>query len=327
MLLNLRSIVPRSTHWNTMSSGYGGLNEIRSSGGSLTAYEKKMMRRLEKANLAQSNQAPKEMPQAQALPKVPQVAPPTVAPGNPDHERLIALARESRQQGNLFFYFPDANERLVGFGFLILYALKANCPRIKQQAKEVHEQMKDREAMDENLRLRNEDLRWFLRMDSQHAEAAATLKNSEHEAPPDSKVRALRAPAGTAECQAAKPVKVMESFRANEVDGAILLHLTQENIRIELQVRSLNARKILWDRVSELQYLEGSRLLKKVVKMQLECSEDDLQHTVQAKLLALNKLGIWTKGPHPLDESALSALMQIEPVQSSEYSFSRIYSV
>lgn len=28
----------------------------------------------------------------------------------------------------------------------------------------------------------------------------------------------------------------MESFRANEVDGAILLHLTQENIRIELQV-------------------------------------------------------------------------------------------
>ena len=53
------------------------------------------------------------------------------------------LSRPSRrQQGNLFFYFPDANERLVGFGFLILYALKANCPRIKQQAKEVHEQMK-----------------------------------------------------------------------------------------------------------------------------------------------------------------------------------------
>ena len=41
--------------------------------------------------------------------------------------------------------------------------------------------VQDREAMDENLRLRNEDLRWFLRMDSQHAEAAATLKNSEHE--------------------------------------------------------------------------------------------------------------------------------------------------
>eukprot|EP00913_Durusdinium_trenchii_P031596 g29588.t1 len=275
MLLNLRSIVPRSTHWNTMSSGYGGLNEIRSSGGSLTAYEKKMMRRLEKANLAQSNQAPKEMPQAQALPKVPQVAPPTVAPGNPDHERLIALARESRQQGNLFFYFPDANERLVGFGFLILYALKANCPRIKQQAKEVHEQMKDREAMDENLRLRNEDLRWFLRMDSQHAEAAATLKNSEHEAPPDSKVRALRAPAGTAECQAAKPVKVPGQGEP-----------PRERLDLPFE-----------------------------------------RQAVQAKLLALNKLGIWTKGPHPLDESALSALMQIEPVQSSEYSFSRIYSV
>ncbi|CAJ1389949.1 unnamed protein product, partial [Effrenium voratum] len=44
-----------------------------------------------------------------------------------------------REQGNLFFYFPDASSR------------------IKEQAKQVHEQLKDREAVDENLRLRNED--------------------------------------------------------------------------------------------------------------------------------------------------------------------------
>ncbi|CAE7698736.1 unnamed protein product [Symbiodinium sp. CCMP2592] len=44
-----------------------------------------------------------------------------------------------RQNGNLFFYFPDASEKL------------------KEQAKAVHENLKDREALDENLRLRNED--------------------------------------------------------------------------------------------------------------------------------------------------------------------------
>lgn len=38
--------------------------------------------------------------------------------------RLLALARESREQGNLFFYFPDAKER------------------IKQQAAEVQQQLK-----------------------------------------------------------------------------------------------------------------------------------------------------------------------------------------
>eukprot|EP00434_Breviolum_minutum_P013145 symbB.v1.2.011586.t1/scaffold771.1/size163808/6 len=114
---------------SAMSLGYAGREPFKASMPGLTAYEKKMMKRLEQANLRA--QVPKQEPPREK-PKAPE-------PGNPDHERLIELARESRQQGNLFYYFPEANERL------------------KQQAREVHEQMKDREALDENLRLRNED--------------------------------------------------------------------------------------------------------------------------------------------------------------------------
>ncbi|CAK9026660.1 Hypothetical protein SCF082_LOCUS17596 [Durusdinium trenchii] len=92
------------------------------------------------------------------------------------------------------------------------------------------------------------------------------LKKKAGEAPPDSKVRALRAPAGTAECQAAKPVKVPGQGEP-----------PRERLDLPFE-----------------------------------------RQAVQAKLLALNKLGIWTKGPHPLDESALSALMQIEPARGLE---------
>jgi len=44
------------------------------------------------------------------------------------------------------------------------------------------------------------------------------------------------------------------------------------------------------------------------------------RQTVQEKLIALNKQGIWTKQgkTYPLDEAALSALMQIEPARGLE---------
>mmetsp|Transcript_12257 Transcript_12257/g.27806 ORF Transcript_12257/g.27806 Transcript_12257/m.27806 type:complete len:608 (+) Transcript_12257:108-1931(+) len=70
--------------------------------------------------------------------------------------------------------------------------------------------------------------------------------------------------------------EVLACFKDNEVDGPTLLDLTADDLRDELGIKRLATRKILFDRVQELQYVEGSRHRKVAIAVQLECSEEDL---------------------------------------------------
>lgn len=107
---------------------------------SLTAYEQKMMKRLERANRRAAYEAAGvPIPAKTAVSKVQASAPTQAVHDGPDHEKLLSLAREAREQGNLFFYYSAPDDTL------------------KAQAKAVSAAMKEEEALDDNLRLRNED--------------------------------------------------------------------------------------------------------------------------------------------------------------------------
>lgn len=88
-------------HSEAPRAGAGRKNVTNAS--QLSLYEQKMMRRLEKANkqaacaaAGVNTSGPKRGP-AQQLP---------AATDGPDHERLLQLAREAREAGSNFYYFP-----------------------------------------------------------------------------------------------------------------------------------------------------------------------------------------------------------------------------
>ena len=108
--------------------------------------------------------------------------------------------------------------------------------------------------------------------------------------------------------------EVMDSFRKNEVDGATLLGLTKEDLREELQVKSLSVRKILMERLSELQYLDGSRVMKKTVKIALECAENDLQLQANPQDDFMQAVHLWQEDLHRVqqvtEDAERSSLLQ-----------------
>jgi len=82
-----------------------------SSSQNLSAYEKKMMKRLERANRQAAYEAAGvPLPGAKRQEEQRSLPPPPAE--GPDHERLAQLAQEARGNGNMFFYFPAAGEQL-----------------------------------------------------------------------------------------------------------------------------------------------------------------------------------------------------------------------
>ncbi|CAE8620663.1 unnamed protein product, partial [Polarella glacialis] len=165
---------------------------------SLTAYEQKMMRRLELANRRAAYEAagvPLPKKKEQAMPR-PQAA------SEPDHERLLHLAKDARSQGNLFFYYPSSGDAL------------------KERATALGKSLKEEETKEDDLRQRNEDhperglTDFFERLEEvQHEERRAQIESGEIEDP--SKV-CSQPPAATS---AGKPHEVVVENGLDE-DGA-----------------------------------------------------------------------------------------------------------
>mmetsp|Transcript_101349 Transcript_101349/g.255354 ORF Transcript_101349/g.255354 Transcript_101349/m.255354 type:complete len:286 (+) Transcript_101349:63-920(+) len=114
-----------------------GAGKWESSSKSLSAYEQKMMKRLERANRRAAYEAAGvPLPGAKVKSKEERPLPPPPAEG-PDHERLAHVAEEARGKGDMFYYFPMAGETL------------------KKDAVKLNKFMREEEAEDEALRERN----------------------------------------------------------------------------------------------------------------------------------------------------------------------------
>eukprot|EP00435_Cladocopium_sp_Y103_P047449 s1268_g13.t4 len=241
--------------------------------------------------------------------------------GDPDHERLLALARESRQQGNLFYYFSEANERL------------------KQQARDVHEQMKDREAGIADFFEELEALQQKERM-ARTQDVAAPREVGEDQ--PQAKNTMQK----SAESPNARIEVAAEATEAAPVEQGHSVQHQPAAARAAPSAGASAARKVLPrggpkgpkgpkgpgpvgsvgpvgppaggpGRAAPVAKVPGQGQPPK--RRTADLSFERL--AVQAKLFALNKQGIWAKQGKALDESALSALMQIEPEPLSRHSY------
>lgn len=82
-----------------------------------TAYELKMMKRLQKANQRAEKEAAVKKASQQTGGTKPRSGklPADDGGDGPDHDRLLDLARDARQRGEMFYYLPEASD-LKGLG-------------------------------------------------------------------------------------------------------------------------------------------------------------------------------------------------------------------
>lgn len=111
----------------------------------LSAYEQKMMKRLERANrlarvqaTGQAAPGESEDPAVFSVASVKKALPPPPAKGA-DHEKLAFLAQQSRERGQPMFYFPSGG------------------PQLKDDALQLNQTVREEERQNEELRERNKD--------------------------------------------------------------------------------------------------------------------------------------------------------------------------
>mmetsp|Transcript_91082 Transcript_91082/g.253599 ORF Transcript_91082/g.253599 Transcript_91082/m.253599 type:complete len:209 (-) Transcript_91082:238-864(-) len=77
----------------------------------MSTYEQKMMRRIERASRRAVGEVEAGAHTRQSKSAAGRPLRPPPADG-PDHDKLFHLAREARDRGDMFFYFPEAGDRL-----------------------------------------------------------------------------------------------------------------------------------------------------------------------------------------------------------------------
>eukprot|EP00930_Biecheleria_cincta_P101843 TRINITY_DN93492_c0_g1_i1.p1 TRINITY_DN93492_c0_g1~~TRINITY_DN93492_c0_g1_i1.p1 ORF type:complete len:252 (+),score=55.28 TRINITY_DN93492_c0_g1_i1:38-793(+) len=168
----------------------------------LSAYEQKMLRRLDRANRRAAYEAAGVPLPEKTASKLHSSAPTQAGDDGPDHERLLSLAREAREQGNLFFYYSAPDDTL------------------KVQAKVVSKTLKEEEALDENVRLRNEDhpesgiIEFFQRLEEVQQEERSRQIEQGEIAPPKPRV------VEPAASSAGKPHEVVMENGSEEEGGS-----------------------------------------------------------------------------------------------------------